>query len=98
MNMQHFLEFEQFCILCKESESFRKTIFHLLIKGNATSLEFYKNCVKSNFDRNNLVSAVKWVRSACQNDLKAFSSAGYTVENGVLTLAGAKKFVDDCLS
>lgn len=97
MNLQHSLDFVQFCILCKESESFRKSIYNLLTVGVDDVLTYYKQTIKSNFSRKDLIPAVKWVRSACQNDLKAFSSAGYTVENGVLTLAGAKKFVYDCL-
>lgn len=95
MPLQHSLDFEQFSILCKESESFRKSIYKSLTGSD--DLDYFRTYIKANFTKSNLIPAVKWIRAESQKNSIPFIRAEYEVYGGILSLAAAKRFVEESL-
>lgn len=89
----------QFLVLLQESASFREIIYDQMqsLKINTSPLFYYKTEIKQRFKPNEKIPAIKWLRQEVsnKNHLDVFKDAGYTCDDFVLNLAGAKKFVDE---
>lgn len=94
---------EQFSAVMFESATARNMMFDLLTNNPPLStLERYKKEIRTRFPiflHGEKIPAIKWLRETVKttNELCAFEKAGYDIylERNCLSLAGAKKFVED---